>query len=43
MKGYISAKKIFWVGLTPGVNFINVLHAAFMRANLKSAKKTVKL
>jgi len=29
--------------LTPGVNFINVLLAAFTHTDLKSAKKTVKL
>jgi len=29
--------------LTPGVNFVNVLRAAFRRADSKSAKKTVKL
>jgi len=29
--------------LTPGVNFINTIQAAFMSANPKSVKKTVKL
>ena len=29
--------------LSPGVNFTNILLAAFMRADPKSAKKTVKL
>ena len=28
---------------TPGVNFINVLHAAFACVDLKSVKKTVEL
>jgi len=29
------------VNLTPGVNFINILQAAFTRADPKSAKNTV--
>jgi len=31
------------IALMPGVNFINVLQAAFTSADPKSAKKTVKL
>jgi hypothetical protein len=29
--------------LTPGVNFINILRSAFMHADIKRAKNTVKL
>ena len=41
-KNYLFTKKKSLVGL-PGVNFTNVLQAAFTRADPKSAKKTVKL
>ncbi len=33
---------LFFLGL-PGVNFTNILRAAFTHADLKSAKNTVKL
>jgi len=29
------------IKLTPGVNFINIIHTAFTRADPKSVKKTV--
>ncbi len=38
-KGFIVITKVY----TPGVNFINVLQAAFTRSDPESAKKTVKL
>ena len=42
-KKYASTNKKSWVGLAPGVNFTNILLAAFTRADPKSAKKLLNL
>ncbi len=38
----VKAEHKMLMKLTPGLNFINVLHTAFMLAEPKSVKKTVK-